>query len=268
MYPYELIAGSGIDLYVVFIIIGVVAAFVTLRLLSGKVYLPDKVFNFTLLTSVITVVLGWLSAMLFQGFYNFLAEGQYVIRGQTFYGGLIGGAAVFIAFYFGVGHFVFKDKSNVKCFNELMTIAMPAIVIAHAFGRLGCLMDGCCYGAVTDKWYGITMYSGGVWAKRVPTQLFESLFLFALAAVLVTLILRFKFRNTASVYLISYGVWRFFIEFVRADSERGSSGIPGLYPSQVTAIVLVLVGIAWVLIYKFIFQKRFESAIQNEKVDL
>ncbi|MBO4572974.1 MAG: prolipoprotein diacylglyceryl transferase [Clostridia bacterium] len=265
MYPYELIEGTGIDLYVIAIIVGIVSAFVTLRILSDKVKLSDKVFNFVLVTSVVTIILGWLSAMLFQGFYNYLAEGVFVIRGQTFYGGLIGGAVVFILFYFGVGHFVFKDKANIRQFNELATIAAPSIVGAHAFGRIGCLMGGCCYGAITDKWYGIMMYSGGVWAKRVPTQLFESLFLFALAAVLVFLIIKFKNRNALSIYLVAYGVWRFIIEFVRADSERGSSGIPGLYPSQVTAIILVIVGVGWYFLYRFVLKDRMEKAGANEE---
>ena len=193
--------------------------------------------------------------MLFQAFYNLLASGVFEFRGQTFYGGLIGGAVVFLAFYFGVGHFVFKDGSHIGQFFRFLTIAMPAIVIAHALGRIGCLTAGCCYGEVTDEWFGINMYSGGIWAKRVPTQLFESLFLFALFAVLVVLVVRFKMKNTVSVYLIAYGVWRFFIEFVRADSERGSSGISFLYPSQLTAIVLVVLGVAWIFVYKRFFER-------------
>ena len=263
MYPYELIKGTGIDLYVIMIIIGIAGTFITLRILSDKVKMSAKLFNFVLVTAVVAIVIGWLFAMLFQAFYNYLASGEFKFKGQTFYGGLIGGLGVFLAFYFGVGHLVFKDKENVKQFFKLLQIAMPAIVIAHAFGRIGCLMAGCCYGAKTDAWYGIYMYSHGEWATRVPTQLFESLFLFALFAVLMTLIIKFKVKNTASVYLIAYGVWRFFIEFVRADAERGSSGISFLYPSQLTAIVLVIVGIAWIFVYKYLFKNAYES--QPEK---
>ena len=152
-------------------------------------------------------------------------------------------------------------------------MAMPSIVVAHAFGRIGCLMDGCCYGAITDAWYGIEMLSGGVWAKRVPTQLFEAIFLFLLFAVLVVLIVRKKFRNTPSVYLIAYGVWRFLIEFIR-DDNRGSSGIPGLYPSQLTAIILVIIGVVWIFVYekklKHVFDGLAEKAAQDaskENVD-
>ena len=267
MYPYELIENSGIDLYIVFIVVGVISAFLTLRLLSDVVKLRSKLFNFLLLTTIVAIVLGWLSAMLFQAFYNFLASGTFEFKGQTFNGGLIGGALVFFGFYFLAGHFFFKEKEHIKNFDKILTIAMPAIVGAHAFGRIGCLMDGCCYGAITDAWYGIEMYSGGVFAKRVPTQLFESLFLFALYALLDFLIIKKNYQNTPTIYLVSYSIWRFLIEYVRADSERGSSGIEGLSPSQVTAIVLFIVGVAWYFLYEYKFKAVFDKMHQGEPAE-
>ena len=264
MYPYELLEGTGIDLYVIFILLGVISSFVTARALSGVVKMSDKVFNFVLITAVVAIGLGWLSAMLFQAFYHFLATGEFEFVGQTFYGGLIGGVVTFLLVYFGFGRIIFKDKAHIKDFDGLLTLAMPAIVGAHALGRIGCLTAGCCYGGITEEWYGIKMLSDGVWAKRVPTQLFEALFLFALYAVLFLLIVKKKFRNTPSIYLISYGVWRFIIEFVRADSERGSSGIEGLYPSQVTAIALVLLGVVWIFIYEKKLRSFFDGLKGNE----
>ncbi|MBP5176957.1 MAG: prolipoprotein diacylglyceryl transferase, partial [Clostridia bacterium] len=220
MYPYELIPGTGIDLYSILIVVGVIAAFVTLRFLSDKTKIPAKVFNFAILTSIVAIVVGWLAAMLFQAVYNFTATGEFVFKGQTFLGGLIGGAAVFLLFYFIVGKFVFKGSdAHIKNFGTLLNILIPCLVVAHGFGRIGCLTAGCCYGEVTDAWYGVHMHSGGVWADRVPTQLFEALFLFALFAVLLVLVIKVKMKNTLSVYLIAYGVWRFLIEFVRADNE-------------------------------------------------
>ena len=41
--------------------------------------------------------------------------------------------------------------------------------------------------------------------------------------------------------MILYGAWRFGIEFFRAD-ERGKTFVPGLTPSQLTAIVFVILG--------------------------
>lgn len=267
MYPFDLIENSGINLYVVLIIVGIISALVTLRYLSTPLKMPAKVLNFTLLTTVLAIIAGWGAAMLFQAFYNFTATGVFEIKGQTFLGGLIGGAVVFILIYVFVGNVIFKDKLQMKHFGSLLTMAPPAIVGAHAFGRLGCLTAGCCYGGITDSWIGINMYSDGVWAKRVPTQLFEALFLFALYAVMLLLILKFKKKDTVSIYLIAYGVWRFLIEFVRADSERGASLIPGLYPSQVISIFMVIGGVAYAIIYRKMLGAKLEklSAPEEEK---
>lgn len=43
------------------------------------------------------------------------------------------------------------------------------------------------------------------------------------------------------VYMISYSVWRFFVEFLRGD-DRGSSFIPALSPSQLISVLLFLGG--------------------------
>ena len=90
---------------------------------------------------------------------------------------------------------------------------------------------------------------GGVhkWGYYVPTQLYESVFLFILFAVLTILYYK-NYNFTMLLYLISYGVWRIIIEFFRAD-ERGAT-VLGLYPSQWTSIVFIVLGIALFIYYK------------------
>ncbi|MBQ2431188.1 MAG: prolipoprotein diacylglyceryl transferase, partial [Campylobacter sp.] len=56
------------------------------------------------------------------------------------------------------------------------------------------------------------------------------------------------------IYLIAYGVWRFFIEFARGD-YRGSF-IPGLSPSQFWSIILVILGVAYLLFRLFYWNKK------------
>lgn len=258
----------GMDLYLWMIVAGVIAAMVVFRLCHARAGLSVRVFNFSLLISVAAIILGYLSAVLFQSWYAFLETGVYEWGvGATFYGGLIGAVAVFLALYFGVGHFLFRDRRHIAEFNRMLSLIVPCIVIAHAFGRIGCLFDGCCYGAVTDAWFGIPMRVGGVWERRVPIQLFESLFLFALFGVLIFLVLKFRCEYTASLYLVIYGVWRFFIEFARAD-DRGASGVGALTPSQLTAILLVAAGIALFFIYRYALKgyfARVEAAENGQK---
>lgn len=255
----------GLDLYWWMIVVGVLAAMIAFRLYHEDAGISVKVFNFSLFVAVFGKVLGYLAAVLFQSWYSFLETGEFKWGvGATFYGGLIGAVIVFLAIYFGVGHFIFKDKLHIREFNKMLSLIMPCIVIAHAFGRIGCLFDGCCYGAVTDSWIGIKMYAGGVWDKRIPIQLFESIFLFALFLVLIYLLVKKKCEYTTSIYLIAYGIWRFSIEYARAD-ERGSSGISFLTPSQLTAIIMVLVGIGLIFLYKYVLKNLFARAGVNEE---
>jgi phosphatidylglycerol:prolipoprotein diacylglycerol transferase len=255
----------GMDLYVWSIAVGILAAVVVYRLTSDRDELPVRVFNFSLLTVVVAIAVGYLSAVLFQSWYSFLATGVWKWGvGATFYGGLIGGVLCFLLIYFILGHFLYKDKIHVSRFPQMASLMIPCIVLAHAFGRLGCLFDGCCYGAKTDSPIGIDMYIDGVWEKRVPTQLFESLFLFLLFGVLLYLKLKRNNQYIPSVYLIAYGVWRFILEYFRDDS-RGASGISFLTPSQLTAIVMVLFGIALAILYRYVFQALLKRLDNDEQ---
>ena len=62
-----------------------------------------------------------------------------------------------------------------------------------------------------------------------------------------------------SLYLVSYGIWRFIIEYFRAD-YRGNL-IPGLSPSQFWSIIMVLLGVAIFFIYH-----KFDSRFTKEEV--
>ena len=129
--------------------------------------------------------------------------------GLVFYGGLA--AALLFAFFF-------IKRKKIPLWKTLDTI-LPYGVLVHAFGRIGCFLNGCCYGKPTHLFWGVT--PPGQRYPLHPTQLYESFFLFLLFVVLRTLS-RKKNRQAGSlfcVYLISYGMFRFAVEFFRGDQE-------------------------------------------------
>lgn len=266
MYPYKIFTfpdGTGITLYEVFILIGVIAALVLFRILADRRKMPAKLQNLILIGAVVAFVIGYLSAVLFQAFYNALETGNFELNGSTgstFYGGFIGGAVGMLLIYFIGGRLLFKSmKTSVEWLPTFANIAAACIPLAHGFGRIGCLTAGCCHGGITDAWYGITQWvetaSGKYgWEKVVPIQLFEAIFLFLLAAFLFMLVWKKKGFGLSG-YLIGYGVWRFVIEFFRTD-DRGASFISGLTPSQVTAILMVLIGVVLIAAYYIIRKKK------------
>ena len=276
MYPYELF--FGIDLYLVFLCLAVVAAIVVYRILSDKRKIETKLYNFCLFNAVGAVVVGYLSAVLFQGFYNIATYGKFYIKGATFYGGLIGGAGFFLLVYFLLGKIVFKeDNIHIKRFFDIADIAACSITIAHSIGRIGCLMAGCCHGKQTSAWFGIQMWvdvtNDGVaeYVSLVPTQLFEAIFL---ALLFFYLLLRFKDKQTycLQIYMCVYGVWRFMIEYLRND-YRGTTIIESVTPSQLTAILMVLGGAALIYLqYRVMNTEKTvvpasASAAKNTSVD-
>lgn len=264
MYPYSII--FGIDLYTIFLCVGIIAALLTFRIFSDRMKMYWKLQNFTIITAVLSVVGGYGSAVLFQGFYNFLADPSkgFVLdnrTGSTFYGGLIGGTATFLLIYFGIGALLFKDKIHSKSFFDVANIAAAAIAVAHAFGRLGCLMAGCCHGAKTDAWYGVYFVSYRV--KAVPIQLFESIFLFALFGLFCYRIIRKKSCNLP-LYMILYGAWRFFVEFLRGD-DRGATVVSFLTPSQLIAILMIIGSVA--LFFGERHLEKKQNACENKAVE-
>lgn len=262
MYPQAILT-----LYDIFILIGVVAAFLSADRMAQKRGFSLALQRVVILSALAAVIVGYGSAVLFQAFYNFMETGKFEIAedtGATFYGGFIGGTLAFLIVYFLLGKRWCKDREECSRLSDMADIAACCVPLAHAFGRIGCLTAGCCHGAETDAWYGIRMWVEVDpvnhlydWRTVVPVQLFESIFLFILAGVLFFLF----YKNTAKhkfpllpVYCIGYGIWRFLIEFARTD-DRGATVISALSPSQLIALVLIVVGAAYFAVWFFRFRK-------------
>ena len=155
MYPdrlFEFTIGGktvGPNLYGIMIAVGILCAMGVLFYYGRKVGLTEKFIDFIFYNSIAAIVLGFGSAALFQAFYNYLDEPEisYVEHlkngGMTFIGGLIGGTVIFLAVYF-----ILRKKLDGRLVDALSMIPC-AILIAHAFGRIGCFFAGCCYGQPT-----------------------------------------------------------------------------------------------------------------------
>ena len=274
MYPNELfnIFGLSIDLYQICFIVGIIACFIFTYIALRKCGYSYTARDTILIIGIFAILIGILSAALFQAFYNLIAGRGFKFEGMTFIGGLIGGVVSFLAIYFLYVYLInprLKEKNFFKSdMNKgvwyLLRIAPISITIAHAFGRLGCMFAGCCYGHVTDEWFGI--WNEGLHAHTVPIQLYEALFLFTLSAVMIVLLFKYNFKYNMPLYLVSYGIWRFVIKYFRAD-YRGDF-IPGLSPSQFWSIIMALLGVAIFFVYRK-FDNRFnkEEMIETTKVE-
>lgn len=279
MYPYLFglqdifgIEGLSLNMYGLCIGLGVIACLLFLRFAGKKLNLPQKFLDFVEWNAIIAIVCGLLSGMLFQAFYDFIETGHFDLSKDhiTFIGGLIGGVAIFLLIYFLYGR-----KKYGAYLMRLLPIAACCIMVAHAFGRIGCLCFGCCYGKTfTTQTFGTIYISNpaspayGKWVY--PTQIYESLFLFISFGICAYLTIAKKYKYTMNIYLIAYGIFRFSIEFIRGD-DRGSliKGI-SLYPSQIWSIVMVLIGVAFYFVMPYIVKKYgidFDAPLPEEKIE-
>lgn len=165
-------------------------------------------------------------------FDRFIEDPMSVLGSEGFvvYGGIVLGVLAAIIYC------RIKKISFLECFDLLC----PSISIAQGFGRLGCFLAGCCYGRETTGFLGVVFPEGcmapaGV--KLLPTQIFSSVGDFIITAILLWYYKKRKHVGDVGVlYMILYGVGRFFIEFLRSD-ERGGFG--ALSTSQWISIVIV-----------------------------
>ena len=275
MYPDELfnIFGVSVDLYAICFIVGVISCLVFTIIAMKKCGYSASASDTIIIIGILSIIIGLLFGVLFQAFYDFVANpsGGFKITGRmTFLGGLIGGVIFFLGLYFLYVYVInprlkdgnfFKSDMN-KGVWYLLRIAPISITIAHAFGRIGCLFAGCCHGHVTTEWYGI--WNAQVNAKTVPIPLYEAIFLFVLSSVMILLLFKFHMKDNMAIYLVSYGVWRFVIEYFRDDYRGGF--IPGISPSQFWSIIMVIGGIAIFFIYRY-FDNKIESRQKETQIE-
>ena len=239
MYPYPILTLGQLEvhLYGVLIAIGLLACFIVLFTYSKACGIDEHFVDFLFYNGIAAIVLGFGGAMLFQAFYNFLdnpAAGFRLGSGMTFIGGLIAGVAVFL-----IGYFIFRPRLKGRLIDALSMVPC-CILIAHAFGRIGCFFAGCYYGVETDSFLGVQFPF--LDHPVHPTQLYEAAFLFVMFGVCTYLLLKWNFQHNLSLYLVTYGIFRFLIEYVRGD-ERGSF-VTGLSPSQFWSIGMIAAGVA------------------------
>ena len=92
--------------------------------------------------------------------------------------------------------------------------ALP-LALALAVGRWGCFFNGCCYGTPTTLPWGVVFHDE---LHRHPTQIYESLFHTAMAAILFLLARNNSLQtHRLQLYLITYCAFRFLTEYVRPE---------------------------------------------------
>lgn len=137
---------------------------------------------------------------------------------------------------------------------KVIDIGAQAVPLAHAFGRLGCLSAGCCFGRPTGGNWGVKLYTELVEPASLrgiylhPTQLYESFSLIVLFFALRRLRFHKKFDGEIfCMYMIFYPIIRSIIEMFRGDEIRGFVVDGVLSTSQFISILVIAVTMVFYL---------------------
>jgi phosphatidylglycerol:prolipoprotein diacylglycerol transferase len=174
-----------------------------------------------------------------------LAWAKFWAGGLTYYGGLLFAAATAVL-VLRRDRFPFWKAADMAGF---------AIPMGLAFGRMGCLLAGCCFGAPTTLPWGLSfpprssaseaqmkahlLESTRMWSLPVhPTQIYEAAASLAISAIcLFWLLPRKRYDGQVFAALLAlYGVARFFVEMLRRDARGGAVG---LSTSQLISLALL-----------------------------
>lgn len=157
-----------------------------------------------------------------------LGEGGYV-----WYGGLLG------ALFTSVVWFRRRPHLNALLYSDAFA---PAVMIGAALGRVGCFLEGCCYGVPADVPWAVAFPStDGVPVH--PTQIYDASFAICFGGFLWWWFSRRRFDGeNIALLLIGYPVARFTTEIFRGDPERGHLG--PLSTSQIISFGVLAAGVA------------------------
>ena len=132
---------------------------------------------------------------------------------------------------------------------ETSDMVCPVLPFSLGLIRLGCFLEGCCYGAPTSVPWAVTFTRLDSKVPPAlldrplhPTQLYESAFLLLLSLLLAFAQKRRRLQSgvLATFSIFAYAVYRLVADQFRGDLERGFAGVSWLAPTQAAALLGIL----------------------------
>lgn len=252
----------------------VAGLFVAIRLAKKSGIEQDRIADLAMWI-IIGAVIGARAWFVVENFQFYSSNILSIIKiwegGMVFYGGLLGGFASGLIY-------VRKNRINVLKAGDIM---FPGVALGISIGRIGCFLNGCCYGKLSDHcsmsfpakdypppYYdqltqGLIDRTAHCSLPVIPTQLFASG-----AAMLIFIILLLLFRKKPFngfiffMFFILYGIDRFLLDFLRYYSENAMKfGILSL--SQITSIIMILFG-AGMMVFFYLKHRARPSEQKQE----
>ncbi len=256
MHPIIHLGSVEVPAYGLCMVIGIIVAFVLSYFRLRK---KGEIIDSLLLVAAVAMIIGLCCAKIFYYVFSYglgrlfreVFSGDFSgfqDSGLVYYGGLLGGI---------VGAFV-AIKTNKLNFDNYVNAIVPCVPLGHAFGRIGCLMAGCCYGQPYEGVFAVHSVDLDPNLLLFPIQAVESI----LNALLFVVLIFFtkkerKGITTLAFYIVAYSIIRFILEFFRGALIRGVYA--GLSTSQWISILLILLFLLLLRMHKTGHLKSIDS---------
>ncbi len=202
---------------------GIMVALAVITLIVWALLAVKKGANLSYETVINAAIVGIPSGIIFSRLLHVIDLWDYYSQhpgeiiggsGLTIYGAVLGAA---------LGIWIYSRFRKIS-FGYLADVLAPGIILAQAIGRVGCTLNGCCYGKGTDAFCAIIYTNpeshGPLGIPVYPTQVFEIIYNLIVFGVLLAL--RKRFRPDGSlflIYLTFYAAWRLGIDFIREGTS-------------------------------------------------
>ena len=213
---------------------------------------PDKFFDF----SILMLILGLVGARVLYVILNW--KSQFASTPASALKLWEGGLAVHGAILFGLLYMLYFCKRNKIKPLVLADLLAPSFAIAYVFGRIGCFLNGCCYGGECDPklpWAMSFHKEGFSDAVKLytppshPTQLYAVLFNLAFFAIL--LLWERKSPRPGELffgYVAFYGIYRYIVDIFRIGGTSATlTSHTFLSLAQVASLAMIVLGVCVVM---------------------
>ncbi|MDO9581410.1 MAG: prolipoprotein diacylglyceryl transferase [Bacteroidales bacterium] len=250
------IGNISVESYWVFMILGFIIGGIVVYLeTKNKDLNPHRARNLILIT-IISALIG---SRLGYVFLNFSSYQNNLIRILQFWKGGFSWQGGFIAAFLITFFLVLKN--NKENLGKWCDSYILGILIGHSIGRIGCFLNGCCYGITTNVPWAIKNPILGDNLLRHPTQLYESLSYLLIFFFLIYYSQKIKLKN-GSLFFIGtalHSLARFVIEYFRYNEDfiyQGKMWFTTLSYSQLTALIIIVISLF--ILFKINYKKQKE----------
>lgn len=237
MQPYLIIFGHQISMYYVFGGAGYLSAIIFVSVRMKRI---DLSYKELFLAPMFTIAVGFIGSRVVYAISDIANEGfsfgsfvyDLLHGGIAFYGGLLGLIG---------GCIIFASITHRKAW-DVLDFAAPAIPMFHCIARIGCLFAGCCYGIECHRGVTNVKIPGSV---LFPVQLFESICnLVIFISIILWQEIRKSDKYSMEIYLTTYSICRFILEFFRGDTARG------IWPDKLSTSQHIAAAIVFILLIR------------------